>query len=151
MNHRMTPNATLEAELRRQLACLGESRTQWFNQPPSAADPDARELMETLNRYERTLGDILSGAVPDPAESLVLIGSEVTIRFEDGEPDETWRIVFPEEADVDRNRISCLSPMGRSLLLAKTGDTVEIRTPHGGYRVRIVGCAFGNESGADVR
>jgi transcription elongation factor GreA len=139
MNHRMMkPGSALEAELRRQLACLGDNRMLWFSQPPSAARPDQRELMETLQRYEKQLEDILAGIVRDLEDLPVLIGSEVTLRYEDGGPDETYRIVLPEEADVDRSRISCLSPMGSSLLLARVGDTVEIRTPQGGYRARIV-------------
>jgi len=151
MNHRMTEGSALEAELRRQLACLGAGSVQWFNQPPADAEPEQRDLKETLQKYIKTLEDILSGAIRDPDGSLVLIGSEVTIRFEDGSPDETWRIVLPEEADVDRNRISCLSPMGRSLLLARCGSTVEIRTPHGGYRVRIIRNIHTFASGGDVR
>jgi transcription elongation factor GreA len=150
MNHRAKPDEALETGLRRQLACLSDNRTRWFNQPPSSAHPEQREWMETLNRYEQALEDILSGIVRDP-ESLVLIGSEATIRFEDGEPDETWRIVFPDEADVDRKRISCLSPLGRSLLLARVGDTVEIRTPQGGYRAQIVRSTLTFDTGADVR
>jgi len=151
MNHRRMPGGGLEAELRRQLACLSEGSVQWFSQPPSAAHPEQREWMETLQRYAKRLEDILSGIVRDLEDSPVLIGSEVTLRFEDGGPDETYRIVLPDEADVDRSRISCLSPMGRSLLLARTGDTVEIRTPQGGYRARIVKNAYTFDTGADGR
>jgi len=152
MNHRMMkPGSALEAELRRQLACLGDNRMLWFSQPPSASGPEQRELLETLQRYERLLEDILSGIIRDLEDSTVLIGSEVTLRFEDGGPDETFRIVLPDEADVDRGRISCLSPMGRSLLMARCGDTVEIRTPQGGYRARIVKSVRTFETDADAR
>jgi transcription elongation factor GreA len=147
----MTPGSAMETELRRQLAYLSDNRIQWFSQPPSAGQPEQRELMETLQRYEKKLEDILSGIVRDLEDSLVLIGSEVTLRFEDGGPDETYRIVLPDEADVDRNRISCLSPMGRSLLLARVGNTVEIRTPQGGYRARIVKSVHTFDSEADNR
>lgn len=138
MSHSPQLSGGLEAELRRQLAALSDSRTQWFSQPPSAGQSDQRELMETLKRYEKRIADILSGTLRDLEESRVLIGSEVSLRYEDGGPDETYRIVLPDDADVDRNRISCLSPLGRSLLMAKCGDTVEIRTPQGGYRVQII-------------
>lgn len=69
---------------------------------------------------------------------LVAMGS--TVRFqEDGEDEETYRIVGPAEADPKERRISYESAMGKAMLGHRVGDVVKISTPNGSYSVRIVG------------
>jgi transcription elongation factor GreA len=63
-----------------------------------------------------------------------------TVTFaEEGEPEETYRIVGPTEADPPAGRISFESAIGKALLGHRVGDEVEVRAPAGGrYTVRIV-------------
>ena len=69
---------------------------------------------------------------------VVAMGS--TVRFaEDGENEETYRIVGPAEADPKAGRVSYESALGKALIGHRTGDEVEIKTPNASYRVRIVG------------
>jgi transcription elongation factor GreA len=69
---------------------------------------------------------------------VVAMGS--TVRFaEDGEGEETYRIVGPAEADPKAGRVSYESALGKALIGHKAGEEVEIKTPNGSYRVRIVG------------
>jgi transcription elongation factor GreA len=68
------------------------------------------------------------------------VGMGSTVRFqEDGEDEETYRIVGPAEADPSKRRISYESAMGKAMLGHKVGDSVVVTTPNGSYRVRIVG------------
>jgi transcription elongation factor GreA len=62
-----------------------------------------------------------------------------TVTFaEDGEPDETYRIVGPTEADPSAGRISFESAIGKALLGHRVGDEVEVQTPTGlRYRIRV--------------
>jgi transcription elongation factor GreA len=69
---------------------------------------------------------------------LITMGSTVRFR-EEGEDEETYRIVGPAEADPKAGRVSYESALGKALLNHRVGDEVEIRTPSGAYRVRIVG------------
>ncbi len=69
---------------------------------------------------------------------LVAMGSTVRFR-EDGEDEETYRIVGPAEADPKAGRVSYESALGKALIGHRVGDEVEISTPNGSYRVRIVG------------
>jgi transcription elongation factor GreA len=63
-----------------------------------------------------------------------------TVRFEeDGVGEETYRIVGPAEADPKAGRVSYESALGKALIGHRVGEEVEIRTPNGSYRVRIVG------------
>ncbi len=72
------------------------------------------------------------------SNGVVSMGS--TVRFqEDGEGEETYRIVGPAEADPKSGRVSYESALGKALIGHRVGEEVEIRTPNGAYRVRIVG------------
>jgi len=69
---------------------------------------------------------------------LVAMGSTVRFR-EDGQDEETYRIVGPAEVDPKAGRVSYESALGKALIGHRVGDEVEIRTPNASYRVRIVG------------
>jgi transcription elongation factor GreA len=67
-----------------------------------------------------------------------VVGMGSTVRFaEDGADEETYRIVGPTEADPKAGRVSYESALGKALIGHRVGDQVDIRTPSGGYSVRI--------------
>jgi len=72
------------------------------------------------------------------APGLVSMGSTVHFR-EDGEDEETYRIVGPAEADPKAGRVSYESALGKALIGHRVGDEVEVNTPNGHYRVRVIG------------
>ena len=49
-----------------------------------------------------------------------------------------YTLVVPSEADVMRDRISVLAPIGTALLGYRLGDIVEWRVPSGKRRLEIV-------------
>jgi transcription elongation factor GreB len=51
------------------------------------------------------------------------------VHVQDGELEEWWRIVPPEEADAARRFISEETPMARALLGHRAGDVVSVRAP----------------------
>jgi transcription elongation factor GreA len=67
-----------------------------------------------------------------------IVGMGSTVRFaEDGEDEESYRIVGPAEADPKAGRVSYESALGKALIGHRVGDEVAIKTPGGGYSVRI--------------
>jgi transcription elongation factor GreA len=48
-----------------------------------------------------------------------------------------YRLVTSEEADVSKGLISTTSPIGRSLMGKKLGDTVKVATPNGSREFEI--------------
>jgi transcription elongation factor GreA len=74
----------------------------------------------------------------DRPPGLVAMGSTVRFR-EDGEEEETYRIVGPAEADPKAGRVSYVSALGKALIGHRVGDEVEVSTPNGSYRIRVVG------------
>jgi transcription elongation factor GreA len=69
-----------------------------------------------------------------------VVGMGSTVHFaEDGEDEEKYRIVGPAEVDPKAGRVSYESALGKALIGHRVGDSVEIKTPGGTYKVRITG------------
>jgi transcription elongation factor GreA len=65
------------------------------------------------------------------------LGSWVTLVEEGIQEEETFRIVGPAEADPLKGNVSYESPVGRSLLGHRVGDSVIAKTPGGEVVFRI--------------
>lgn len=65
------------------------------------------------------------------------VGTKVTIQESDY-PEETYFLVGPQEANPAKGRISHNSPIGEALLGHKTGDSIEVVTPGGTIKLKIV-------------
>lgn len=69
----------------------------------------------------------------------VSVGCEVQIKYDGDDDDvETYKIVGSQEADPFNNKISNESPIASAILGRKAGDTVEVCSPDGMYKVSIV-------------
>lgn len=68
---------------------------------------------------------------------VIQVGSKVTIQEESGEP-EVYTIVGPAEASPRDGLISNESPLGRTLMEHRTGDTVRVDAPAGSFTVRVL-------------
>jgi transcription elongation factor GreA len=74
----------------------------------------------------------------EPQTQKGVVGMGSTVRFaEDGQDEETYRIVGPTEADPKAGRVSNESALGKALIGHRVGDTVPVRTPTASYSVRI--------------
>ncbi len=102
---------------------------------------DAKEEQGFLEARARQLEDMLRRAKVienNGPSNVVRIGSTVTVSEEGYDDDmETYMIVGALEADPARGRISNESPIGRALLGAKKGSTVNATTPQGEITFRI--------------
>ena len=54
----------------------------------------------------------------------------------------TYTIVGVDEADVARGRISWISPLARSLIKAREGDSIRFQSPVGVREIDIVGVVY---------
>jgi len=62
------------------------------------------------------------------------------VKLEDQKTKEVveYRLVSAEEADFERNKIAVSSPLGRSLMGKKLGETAELKGPAGSIRYKIL-------------
>lgn len=70
--------------------------------------------------------------------SSVSILSKVTIKNKKNGASMTYTLVSEEEADLKTGKISTQSPIGKSLLGKKKGDSAKIKTPAGEMEFEIV-------------
>ncbi|MGN1077244.1 MAG: transcription elongation factor GreA [Candidatus Gallimonas sp.] len=70
--------------------------------------------------------------------SVVHIGSAVTVFDEELEEETTYTIMGTTEADAMNNVISNESPVGAALLRHRKNDVVTVKAPDGEYRLKIL-------------
>jgi len=80
---------------------------------------------------------------------VVRIGSLVAYRDGENGRNRTVRLVWPMEADVTRDRISVLSPVGAALLGMSAGQTIAWPQPVGAPRELTVLTVYGADAEPD--
>lgn len=97
------------------------------------------ELDRELDRAEVVPSGEVSGDV-------VTMHSTVRVRDLDSGKRVEYTIVFPAEAEIEKNRISVLAPIGTALIGYRAGDIVEWATPGGTRRLQIESVLFQPEA-----
>lgn len=93
-----------------------------------------RARLGQLTRRQSELSQIDLRDVP---RDVAAFGSRIEAVDEDGERHE-WQIVFPEFVHLDDTMISLASPLGRALIGSTPGREVDLDTPGGERRYRVV-------------
>jgi transcription elongation factor GreB len=103
-----------------------------------------RKLRE-IDRRIHWLTKRLEGAtVVEPrtdGTDAVFFGAHVEVEYEDGKRT-TYRIVGEDEIDLEQGHISWRSPLGRSLLKRRPGDTAVFRRPDGEVEVTVLRVSY---------
>lgn len=60
-----------------------------------------------------------------------------------------FRLVFPEDADTDKNQISVLAPIGTAVLGYKVGDVIKWKVPDGENFFQITNILYQPEANGD--
>jgi len=68
---------------------------------------------------------------------IVTMNSKVCLRDADTGKDEIYQLVYPEDADIEQNKISILAPIGTAILGYKVGDIIEWKVPAGLRKLKI--------------
>ncbi len=71
----------------------------------------------------------------------VFFGAWVSLEDEDG-VEVTYRIVGPDESDIDKGWISMEAPVAAALLGKRDGDEVTVRRPKGNITYTIIGIRY---------
>ena len=99
----------------------------------------AREEQSFLEGRVQALEDRLRRAVvieQEAATGRVMLGS--TVRVESAGDELTYTIVGTAEANLASGRLSSASPVGAALLGTTAGQDVEVQTPRGAVRYRVL-------------
>lgn len=105
---------------------------------------DAKHLDDLEQELERA-AIMKTGEVPS---DVVTMNSRVKVKDLNSGRVTTYQIVFPGEADIAKNRISVLAPIGTGLLGYSAGTTIEWQVPSGMRRFRILEVEYQPEAAA---
>ncbi|WP_151737001.1 GreA/GreB family elongation factor ['Paenibacillus yunnanensis' Narsing Rao et al. 2020] len=137
MNHSLLLQGP-KVQLLNQLLFFDEGLASFLSGYYPEPGPERLLVERILKQYTSVVESILQTFSMTSLQSCALIGSHVTVSYPDeGDFVESYTIVFPGEADPDRNYISFLSPMGMQLLMAKPRETLELEIPSGTLSVYV--------------
>lgn len=100
-----------------------------------AAAPGKDRLHLERLREEIEGADIVPAALVDP--DVITMNSRVKLRDLEGDSAAVYTLVYPNEADISRGRISVLAPLGRAMLGCREGDCIAFETPRGEKRWKV--------------
>jgi len=133
--------ARLEGDERRAIAARILAARQLGDLSENAEYHVAKEDQAHLETKILRLNQRLRNAYvveADAGASTVQFGATVTIADEETGREQTWTLVGSTEADARAGKLSAESPVARALLGAAPGDVVEVETPRGARRMRVV-------------
>lgn len=103
----------------------------------TSAKEDQGFLEGRIQELESVLRNVI--IIENTVQSGDSINIGATITIQEGTYDEeTYYLVGPKEADPVNGRISYESPIGKALLGHKINDTVDVETPNGTMKFKIL-------------
>ena len=104
------------------------------------------------NEAEKLLSE-LSKAEIVPSEKIdkdvVTMNSEVKLFFENTQKEQSFKIVYPQDANLKENKISIFSPIATALIGYKIGGEIEWIVPGGMTKIKIVDLIYQPEAAGD--
>jgi regulator of nucleoside diphosphate kinase len=113
----------------------------------SASDTDkAQEYLEMLEN-ELDLAEIVKPqSVP---KDVITMRSKARLLDIDSGKEVVYSLVFPNEADLEKGKISILAPIGTAMIGYKVGDIIEWEVPAGLRRLRVEEVLYQPEAAGD--
>lgn len=92
-----------------------------------------------IAKLEQTLSRARIIDSKDLPNDAVYILSDVTLKDRKTGETVTYKLVSPEEADFEANKLSVTSPIGKALLKKKLGEDVHVVVPAGTLEYTVIG------------
>ena len=102
------------------------------------AKNDQMLLEHRISRLEEQLRNARVIEKNEVTADVVSVGSHVRLRDVDAKQTVEYRIVGSAEANPAENKLSNESPVGKAILGHKKGETVEVTTPRGALKFKIL-------------
>jgi regulator of nucleoside diphosphate kinase len=96
------------------------------------------KIKEQTERLEKELDKAVVVEPKDIPADVVTMNTKLRLLNETSGEEKIISLVFPSDADFDKNRISVLALAGTALLGCRVGDIVEWNVPSGTKRFRII-------------
>jgi transcription elongation factor GreB len=104
------------------------------------ANPDA-STQTRIAQLQEMLATAEIVSPPPPPWEQALFGATVSVSDATGSETQ-YRIVGPDEIDLDKNWVGAASPVARALLKARVGQSISLRLPAGEQRLTVTGISY---------
>ena len=84
--------------------------------------------------------------IPD---NVITMNSKFKLKDLDSGEEMIYTLVFPEDADIYKNKISIYAPMGIALIGYRVGDIIEWPVPGGILRIKVLEIIYQPEASGD--
>jgi transcription elongation factor GreA len=91
-----------------------------------------------LGQLKKRMGELSLVNMANIPKDKVAFGSTILVYDNQKDEELTYKLVTSEESDVSKGLISTTSPIGRSLMGKKVGDTAVVVTPNGNRELEIL-------------
>jgi transcription elongation factor GreA len=108
------------------------------NSEYDAAKIEQEHLEMRIHRYEEMLSRVKIIAAHEMPDDKIYILHNVKLRDLKTKEEFTYKLVSPEEADLDLDKISVTSPLGKAILGRKINDEIELNVPAGRMKYKII-------------
>ena len=85
----------------------------------------------------------------DIPNDVITMNSKFKLKDLDSGEEMIYTLVFPEEADIYKNKISIYAPMGVALIGYKIGDIIEWQVPGGILKIKVLEILYQPEASGD--
>jgi regulator of nucleoside diphosphate kinase len=82
-------------------------------------------------------------------KDVITMRSKVRLLDVDSDKEVVYSLVFPNEADLEKGKISILAPIGTAMIGYKVGDIIEWEVPAGLRRLRVEEVLYQPEAAGD--
>jgi regulator of nucleoside diphosphate kinase len=117
-----------------------------LSSPPIHEEPDKERVAELRGELERAV-IVEPGEVPP---DVITMNSKVRVRDMNSGDVKEYTLVYPHLADITKNLISVLAPVGTALLGYRTGDVIEWQVPAGTRVLKVESVLYQPEAAGDV-
>lgn len=108
------------------------------NSEYDAAKNEQEHLEIRIHKYEEMLSRVKIISASDMPNDKIYILHNVKLLDLKTKEEFTFKLVSPEESDLDKDKISVSSPMGKALLGRKLNDEIELNVPAGNMKYKII-------------
>jgi regulator of nucleoside diphosphate kinase len=101
---------------------------------------------------ENLQGELERAEVVPPekvAGDVITMNSTVMLSDQDTGEEETYTLVYPDDADTAQGKISILAPIGTAMLGYRVGDAFEWEVPSGKRRLKVEKILYQPEASGD--
>jgi len=102
-----------------------------------------------LKELEKELNRGIEVEPKDMPEDVITMNSRVRLSDLDSGEEMIYTLVFPEDSDFRKNRISVLAPIGTALLGYRVGDIIEWKVPKGIRKIKVEELLYQPEAAGD--